>query len=78
MSKPKRKVTPHKGGRTKIVQIRATPDFTKQCNDLKTVTGENRTDLLHRLVSELWAETFSGQTVIPLEAYREVGKKPTD
>jgi hypothetical protein len=74
MGKQKRLITSHKGGRTEIVQIRATKEFVKQCNDIKTITNENRSDLLHRIVFEVWATMFEGQIPIPSEAYREVGK----
>jgi len=73
----KRKITPHKGGRTSKINVRITPKMRQAFDDISAKTGESQGDVLERLIGTEWEKLFSGQMSIPESAYRDVGKSET-
>lgn len=45
-----RSISPHKGGRTERVDIRATPEIKRKLAEIKRLTGKTAADLLEEFV----------------------------
>jgi len=58
----KRKITPHKGGRFKGINLLATFETYQKLNEIKNVTEESNGDLFERWVETEWAKHFSSQS----------------
>lgn len=62
-----RSITPHKGGRTERVYVRATPEVEQKAREIKRLTGKSAADLFEEYIIDLYERKIKmSQAITPI------------